>query len=389
VALAANDRSSRSCAARSTLALFLEFDLARVADADALPGRDHAAAVAAACAASGLCSAAAVAVASSTTDGAADVAAARALPLSAWRAAPPSARAVRLDFLYSAAPAPARQLCVRVLTELSRCDGVTATRLALHVLESLERTPLCGAASDASAFKPHPPFTFTPAHALRALPLSLAALAGASWAHVVATLAPLAPPPDDVAVPHSPAGMAAYYRTAHPPPAALRCFAPGRLAYADLLSACDAWRVQSRRDGFFVLLNFSPHVVPAVLRRVEELTAPIETRLRGAFAPPGHPPAGGAWFLMNAVHVGLIFINNYGRHTHTFKARPTAFLWDWLGLAAPVPGAGCITVNGVTMAWQRSTPADVGASADIFEGALGKPTAEFEQLPWPPAAAEK
>jgi hypothetical protein len=367
---------------RSTLSLFLEFDLSSVADAAALRGRDHTAACDAACTASGLRPAGAVVARSSTTTGAADVAAARALPLAAWHAAE-GKRDLHLDFLYSTSKP---QLCVRILVELSKCDGVTATRVALHTLEALEGTAVCGLVSDASAFKPHEPFTFTPSHALRSLPIAAGAAAAALWARVCAKLAPGAPPPDDMAIPHTPAGMLAYYNSQPaPPPARLRCFAPGRLAYPELLAACEAWRVQSRRDGFFVLLNFSPHVVPAVLRRAEDLTAPIETRLHGALGPPGHPPAGPAWFMMNALHVGLIFINNYGRHTHTFAAKPTAFMWDWLGMAAPVPGAGVITVNGTTLAWQRGTPADVEASGGIFETALGKSTAEFDQLPWPEA----
>jgi hypothetical protein len=63
--------------------------------------------------------------------------------------------------------------------------------------------------------------------------------------------------------------------------------------------------------------------------------------------------------------------------------QPTGFLWDWLGMAAPFPGTGCITVNGMFLAWTRSTRADLDASADILEQALGAAMEEHEQMEWP------
>jgi hypothetical protein len=83
---------------------------------------------------------------------------------------------------------------------------------------------------------------------------------------------------------------------------------------------------------------------------------------------------------MNALHVKVLFINNYGRNTHTFKARPTEFLWDWVGMSAPVAGAGCISVNGHFLAWSRWTPVGQEQEADIQEGALGKPKGVYEQM---------
>lgn len=74
---------------------------------------------------------------------------------------------------------------------------------------------------------------------------------------------------------------------------------------------------------------------------------------------------------MNVLHASVIFVNNYGRHDHSFKAAPTQFLWDWQGLAAHVAGAGCITINGVYMAWSRWTPLGNDVVAPLFERALG------------------
>jgi len=52
-------------------------------------------------------------------------------------------------------------------------------------------------------------------------------------------------------------------------------------------------------------------------------------------------------------------------------------------MAAPFPGTGCITVNGMFLAWTRSTRADLDASADILEQALGAAMEEHEQMEWP------
>ena len=38
----------------------------------------------------------------------------------------------------------------------------------------------------------------------------------------------------------------------------------------------------------------------------------------------------------NIYHVSRIFINNYGRHALDIKAKPTSFVWDWVGMAPAV-----------------------------------------------------
>ena len=84
---------------------------------------------------------------------------------------------------------------------------------------------------------------------------------------------------------------------------------------------------------------------------------------------------------MNALHSRVIFINNYGRHAHSFKAVPTEFLWDWTGLSAPIAGAGCITINGVFLAWDRWTPhGSAKVAAPIFVKALGPAVGTYPQL---------
>ena len=46
--------------------------------------------------------------------------------------------------------------------------------------------------------------------------------------------------------------------------------------------------------------------------------------------------------MMNHVHVRVSFWNNYGVHKVNVKSKPRAFLWDWIGVAAPIAGTGCV-----------------------------------------------
>jgi hypothetical protein len=108
----------------STLALFLEFDIS--ACPSDLHLRDHAAAAQHACKDSRLRESAVVAARSCVVTGEADVAAAQALPRTdAWHREAENDKHVRLEFVYSTSR---RQLCIRVLNNLSFCDGVTAVR---------------------------------------------------------------------------------------------------------------------------------------------------------------------------------------------------------------------------------------------------------------------
>ena len=356
----------------NTLCLRLCFVL-RDAAAE-LPGRDHAAAARVAAETTRLVAPEAIAARAHVLDAGAEATlqAAGALPFDEWHAA--AGRVVRLEFVYGARAT----LCIRVLTSLAvPVDGCTAVRLALHTLEALE-TETCG---DGATFKMNPPFTYTLGHALRA------ALTAARVARDI-VLAKMFPPKltaEQVAVPCGAAAMLAYYAQEAPPLAMARTFAPRdgpppRERYKALLPALDAWRTQSHRHGFFALLNFSPKVSPCTVRAAADL-ASTEARYAGIIAPPGPVPPPQAFALLNHLHSEVVFANNYGVHEGMrFTATPTAFLWDWLCMAAPVPGVGFLTINGVFLAWQRSTPADVRASAPLLEPVLGPPTGEFEQL---------
>ena len=83
---------------------------------------------------------------------------------------------------------------------------------------------------------------------------------------------------------------------------------------------------------------------------------------------------------MNHLHVAACFWNNYGRHMMAFNSKPTAFLWDWVGMSAPVAGAGCISINGELLAWTRWTEAGLQAAERVFEPVLGAPIAQMDQF---------
>lgn len=149
-----------------------------------------------------------------------------------------------------------------------------------------------------------------------------------------------------------------------------------------MLEAIEAWRLQSGATACYTLLNFSPHAVPSIVPCAADL-ADIDKRYAGALAPKGPPPCGPAWLVLNHVHAPLIFVNNYGRHSATFRAVPTAFCWDWLGLAAPIAGIGCVTVNGAFLGWVRSTRDDIDACGALMEAAMGPCIEEADAVEWP------
>ena len=63
-------------------------------------------------------------------------------------------------------------------------------------------------------------------------------------------------------------------------------------------------------------------------------------------------------------------------HKHNFKAKPVAFVWDWLEFPAPLHGAGCMTLNGVFLCWLRGMPSAIDLG-DFSE--LGPPVARIKQ----------
>ena len=294
----------------STLALSLSFDLSAVPDWPALRERDVGAALTAALASTRLRAPGTVAARSHVTSGPADVAAAHALPLEgdAW-AADAAAHPIRIELLWSSA-APA--MAMRVLNELSYaggggCDGVTALRLAMHVLEALEGG--AGAVAAGAPFKTTPPFAFGARHAANALARVPLAMARGNWPWYAAV------PAEELAAPTTSAGLRAYYQPGAPAaPARFRGYAapPGqaKAAYKAMLDMCQSWADRAGLAEFFILNNMSPKAAPSMLPRARDILD-VEKRYAGVFMPPGYPAGGALWTALSHLHVYAIFLNNY------------------------------------------------------------------------------
>jgi hypothetical protein len=303
-------------------------------------------------------------------DGAADVPAAHALPYDgdAWLADP--SRQVRLEFIYARG---VPQLTVRILNELPSGDGVTAVRIALATLEALEGTAVGGGGE---AFKVNPPWRTTLLQRVWAAGVLLRTAAAAFWPFSPAVSAAAA------AAPASAAAFRAYYRAPAPPLARFRLFratAAPKDAYKALVGAVQAMHDRAGFRGFFNLINYSPRAAVSIVPRAAMLLD-IGARISHSIVAPDFPPAGEPWRVINYMHADTVFVNNYGRHTHSFLSIPRAFVWDWTNMAASIAGVGCISVNGVFLAWTRWTPAGQTAHSELFEAALGAPIAEVEQM---------
>ena len=278
--------------------LIIEIDLSAVPDWPELRTKNHAAALQDAMAVMQLyVDATPVVCRAHMTDGPATVLVAQALPHvdDPWCKAP--AHRVRIEFLYSTT---LPQLAIRVLTDLSFSDGVTAVRAALHTLEALEGGK-DAVGQGGEAFKKNPPFTFGPSHMRNMARILGGGLKKALW--------PFTPPVSAVeaAAPTTCAGLRAYYRKADAKPAAMRWYrAPDNVSanatYKALVDALQEWSYRVGWKGFFTLLNFSPLVSASIVDRAADMTC-IEKRYAGAFVWPSAPAGGRVWKLMNYIHV--------------------------------------------------------------------------------------
>ena len=366
--------------ASTTLALTMGFDLSGVTDWQSMRERDCGAALETALAKTNLRKQGTVAARSITTSGPATVTEAHALPLEgdAW-ASDASAHPIRIEFLWSTSM-PA--MAMRVLNELSYpgggCDGVTSLRVAMHVLEALEGG--AEAVATCAPFKKTPPFSYGAQHVLNALRRIPIAIVRGNWPWYPEVSA------EELAAPSTSAGLRAYYygpNAAAAKPARFRGYAapPGasKSTYKALLNMCQTWSDRVGFSEFFTLNNMSPMAAPCIVPRARDIVD-TETRYANIFMPPGYPPGGSIWTGMSHLHVNSIFMNNYGTHEMSFKARMLAFSWDWTGMCAPAAGCGCITVNGQLCAWTRWTEAGLDRVDDIIRPVLGELVFDFDQI---------
>lgn len=332
--------------AHHTLCLLLEFDLRPVEERAALPSRDHAAVASRVCAETELVSGEKVAARGREVP-AADAASVQQLPFDDWCLSPEAP--VKLDFCYALGGEVPR-LGLRILTDLRVLDGVTATRVALHVLEGLELGEELELNS--RAFSRNRTFM----QSFRQLRNVVFALL---WVLLDLILAPwrlllklLACRPVE---PNCPEGWLWYYREKKHRPADIVLYGPegsgqegggSTNRFKQFMSGVEAWRQELGLSmGFFFLINYAPAVSVGLVRRAEQLSD-TKARQQHAFGPPGQPRVGAALhFVYLLLHRRAMF-NNYGRHTHGFKAEATAFCWDWLNFPATLSCAFAITVNG-------------------------------------------
>lgn len=164
------------------------------------------------------------------------------------------------------------------------------------------------------------------------------------------------------------------YSLYHPDP---KIFLP-KYAFRLYLECVEAWRKTLGLNGFFYLCNFSPLVAAGTTTRIQDV-ASVSLRYKGVFDPITPPPPPFVWKVANSLISDKIIINNYGRHDHNFKARPSAFVWDWLHLASALHGTGCISINGVFLCWFRGMRNDHKCITLGIGNALGEPVTLLNQ----------
>ncbi|XRB18872.1 hypothetical protein RI054_19g87180 [Pseudoscourfieldia marina] len=282
-------------------------------------------------------------------------------------------------------------MVMRVVVALAKMDGVTALRVGLHALELVAGGPM----SEPGKFAAPPPYTYGIRQMLnfgRMLARTLSKIAGAKLlGHLFdkTGAAKRIDAPEGTVVPNNATSMLAYYAQKAPPPASYRLFAAtGETAklkpYRRFLATLEQWKDKLGLRAVFVLINASPFAIPAEVPNCVDIADDRDYALRygGAFDKAVNPPGEDIWPVNNFYHSDMIFINNYGRHDMDFKGMytPTAFKWDWIGMAAHVWGAGCLQLNGKFMAWVRGTKEGVDAVDDAMATAVGAKVGSLYQV---------
>lgn len=256
---------------------------------------------------------------------------------------------MKLDFCYAFSLDAKPQLCIRVLTDLRHCDGVTAVRLALHTLEVVE---MAGGRSgmNATSFKVNPPIpqsmwrSWNLIYELVCIVLDLLLLPWRCFWSVL-TRGSISQ--------NTPEGWWWYYLGKNYEPGELVLYAPDGNQFKTFQALVDLWRQElGLHRGFLYQLNYSPNVALGVVSNVSELNSE-HVRVANAFSEPGPVQVGPCLHFLNMILQRTVMFNNYGRHVHSFEAKPTAFSWDWLNFPGKMSGAFAISINGVFLCGLR------------------------------------
>jgi hypothetical protein len=295
--------------------------------------------------------------------------------------------AARFEFVYDDKHP---KMFVRIVTSLGDTaemiiDGVLATRIALHTMELLE-----GNEMSKSIFPEAAPLHYSWRHRVNFFQEIFGTKARVIFAEIHMWIAKRCSffmdstlsPSRDVTEVNDAVSLFQFYESMYADqPASYKLYRPELIGFKGFVGLLEEWRREQDMWGFFYLINFSPKVAAGSSSRVQDITS-LSARYRGAFVPPGAGPPPFLWELENPRLSRQIFVNNYGRHQHHFQAKPVAYVWDWLEMAAPLKGCGCITINGVFLCWNRGMPSALDESKNPFTRECGEPIATTQNQEW-------
>ncbi|CAE8621306.1 unnamed protein product [Polarella glacialis] len=139
-------------------------------------------------------------------------------------------------------------------------------------------------------------------------------------------------PPSDVTLVHDAKTLFRYYESPHADDLGeFIVFRPAvqpqesEKLFRKFLRIVDIWSRARKLVGYYFLMSFSPYVAPCVTTDINDM-CDVKARYRAAFARPGPVPPPPAFVICNPQWARLLLINNYGVHTHDFKAKPVAFV---------------------------------------------------------------
>ena len=297
--------------------------------------------------------------------------------------------ALRCEFYYGSDTTKTSMVAVRIVTSLGEepsmiIDGVLASRIAFYTMELLDGNDELSTGSPAAREGSIPTLKFgfrQQINFLREIPGTLLLIIYTYLYTFFVKLLGIKEAPSDPTLVHDPKTLFRFYESSRANELAeLQAYRPEVKDYEKpfrkFLQVVDNWRNVRGLVGYFYLINFSPLVASGVTSNIQDIVS-YKRRYRNAFDRPNRGPTPPMWRIVNPQLSRRIFINNYGIHVHSFKAKPLAYVWDWLEMAAPLHGAGCITLNGVFMAWFRGMPAAL-EQGDLSSW-MGEPIARVTQ----------
>ncbi|CAB9526985.1 expressed unknown protein [Seminavis robusta] len=310
--------------------------------------------------------------------------------------------AVRYEFWYDQNPSQP-QLLFRVVTSFGTAaetiDGVMASRVGFTAMEILE-----GNTPNATVFPKHEPLHFGLSHCLRfvrivggtvirifLVKIYLAILAQLQLMGLfISKKAAEGGNSDGQGLVNGMLRLHEFTQNSDPAndPAMTVVYRPQGMtpkqAFRRYLAIAEQWqRDMQLSTGLYYLMNFSPLIAGGITQNASDL-ASVTTRYENAFIPTSAPPAPPIWNVLNPLFTTTLFVSNYGVHNHNFAARPTQHVWDWLHLMNHCHGAGCITINGVFVAYFRGLESGhdkLTATTAFGSGPVAKVPANLQWFP--------